>query len=133
MHLTGGCLCGAIAYEAIYEASAVVDYCHCRQCQLASGAPVLAWMQVPPRAFKLVRGTPKNFASSPAAMRWFCAHCGSPLYMTDAGDHSVGITLGSLDNPALVTPTVHGWDSERIPWFCIADTLPRYVQAPPYD
>jgi hypothetical protein len=133
MHLTGGCLCGAIRYEVLYEADAVVDYCHCRQCQLASGAPVIAWMQVPPAAFRVVRGSAAGYAWSPTAKRWFCAACGSPLYMTDADGRSVGVTLGSLDNPEAVPPTVHGWESERIGWFHVADELPRYEQAPPYD
>jgi hypothetical protein len=53
--------------------------------------------------------------------------------MTDAGGVSVGITLGTLDAPAAVRPTVHGWESERLPWFAVADGLPRFERAPPYD
>lgn len=133
MHLTGACLCGAVSYKFLRNHREVVDYCHCRQCQRASGAPVLAWIELEPAQFLITRGTPKAFASSAKATRWFCGDCGTPLYMTDAQGASVGVTLGSLDTPEAVRPTVHGWESERISWFCIDDGLPRYDKAPPYD
>jgi len=133
MRLSGGCLCGAVRYEAAPEAGDVADYCHCVQCRRAAGAPVVAWVQVAPDRFAVVQGAAKAFASSAAATRWFCGDCGSQLYMTDAAGVSVGITLGTLDTPAAVRPTVHGWESERLAWFAVADGLPRYEQAPPYD
>ena len=43
------------------------------------------------------------------------------------------MTLGTLDRPNAVRPTVHGWESERMEWFRTADSLPRYPKAPPYD
>ena len=133
MHLTGACFCGSIKYEIVHYASDMVDYCHCRQCRQASGAPVLAWVQVTPERFKLTSGVAKPFASSAHATRWFCPDCGSQLYMTDSQGVSVGVTLGTLDTPEAVRPTAHGWESERLGWFCVADGLPRYAQAPPYD
>jgi hypothetical protein len=133
MVLTGGCLCGAIRYEILTDGGDVVDYCHCRQCRNASGAPVLAWIQVPPAAFRLTAGQAKGFASSPGAKRWFCRDCGGQIYMTDIREKSVGVTLGTLDDGDLVRPTVHGWTSARLAWFETADDLPRYPEYPPYD
>ncbi len=133
MQLTGACLCNAIAYEFWCDGGEVADYCHCRQCQKASGAPVLAWIQVAPAHFHVTRGQAKAYKSSAHSTRWFCPDCGTPLYMTDNANRSVGITLGTLDNPNAVHPTVHGWDSERLTWFQTTDDLPRYPHAPPYD
>ncbi len=133
MQLTGGCLCGANRYEFTCAGDEVADYCHCRQCRAASGAPVVAWVQVPPAAFRVTQGSAASFASSARATRWFCGTCGSQIYVTDSAGRSVGVTLGTLDNPAAVLPTVHGWEAERIPWFATADALPRYRHAPPYD
>jgi hypothetical protein len=130
---TGKCLCGAVRYELTTDGAEVADYCHCRQCQAASGAPVVAWVQVAPRHFRVTQGAAKPFASSAAATRWFCPDCGSPLYMTDHEGRSVGVTLGTLDNPAAITPTVHGWTSATVPWLHILDSLPRYEESPPYD
>jgi hypothetical protein len=133
MHLTGACLCNSIAYEILHRMDDVVDYCHCQQCRRASGAPVVAWMQVAPARFRVTKGTAKPFASSAHSTRWFCPDCGAQIYMTDNAGASVGITLGTLDTPDSVRPTVHGWESERLKWFHIADGLPRYPKAPPYD
>ena len=131
--LEGGCLCGAVRYRATALDGDVADYCHCGQCRKASGAPVSAWIQVPPDRFTLTRGEPRAFHSSARGTRWFCGHCGGPLYMTDPENRSVGIALGSLDAPARVRPTVHGWFGARLPWLEIADGLPRFEADPPYD
>jgi hypothetical protein len=42
---TGGCLCGAIRYH-IAAPPVEALYCHCRICQRAHGAPVVAWLTV---------------------------------------------------------------------------------------
>jgi hypothetical protein len=133
MHYTGACLCGSITYEISHDMGDVVDYCHCRQCRQASGAPVVAWIQVAPERFRVTKGAAKAFASSVHAMRWFCPDCGAQLYMTDDQNRSVGVTLGTLDAPEAMRPTVHGWESERVVWLKLADDLPRYPKAPPYD
>jgi hypothetical protein len=133
MHLAGACLCGAIAYEISAQPGDVADYCHCAQCRRASGAPVVAWVQVSPDRFRVTAGQARAFASSTHSTRWFCGACGSHLYMTDAIGRSIGVTLATLDKPGAVLPTVHGWESERIPWFEVKDRLPRYSKSPPYD
>jgi len=133
MKLQGACLCDSIHYEISPEPGDVADYCHCAQCRRATGAPVLAWVQVAPARFRLTKGTAKSFASSPHSTRWFCPDCGAQLYMSDAANTSIGVALGTLNTPEALHPTVHGWDSERISWFQTVDTLPRYPKAPPYD
>ncbi len=92
-----------------------------------------AWVQVPPRRFHVIQGQATGFASSSHSTRWFCAACGSQLYMTDDADRSVGVTLGSLDDAQAVRPTVHGWAGARLAWLEIADDLPRHLESPPYD
>ena len=133
MKLEGGCLCGAVRYRVEALASDVADYCHCSQCRKASGAPVVAWIQVPPDRFAVTKGEARAFRSSARAQRWFCGECGGQVYMTDDEGRSVGVTLGSLDDPSAVKPTVHGWASAQISWLCLTDDLPRYEREPPYD
>ena len=132
MELEGGCLCGAIRYK-IDATDATVDLCHCRMCRKAGGAPVVAWAQVPPTQFRVTEGEPKTYQSSKIASRHFCPACGSQVYMSDPGGQSVGITLGTLDDPEALRPTAHGYDSERLSWLHLDDDLPRYPKAPPYD
>jgi hypothetical protein len=132
MDLEGGCLCGAVRYR-IDATGGIVDYCHCRTCQRAAGAPVVAWVQVAPDRFALTSGKAAHFASSPECDRHFCPHCGSQIFMTDHVGRSVGVTVASLDAPEQIVPKSHGWTASQIPWLVIDDDLPRHRQTPPHD
>ena len=131
MNLTGGCLCGAITYRLDFKPGDVADMCFCRECRKASGAAALPWVQVPPSRFTVTRGAAKGYASSPGAARWFCPDCGTPLYMTDAQGRSVGVTLGTLDDPDTIRPTTQGWVCERVSWQRLDETLPVFEKPPP--
>lgn len=132
MHLTGHCLCGALTYR-FDPTDAVVDYCHCKMCQRWSGAPVTAWAQVPLVQFEQLGGAAKAFQSSPRGIRHFCANCGSPTFMTAPGGTTIGIMLGTVDDPSSFRPTGHGWNRDRIAWLKIDDDLPCWAEDPPHD
>jgi len=131
--MEGGCLCGGVRYAIDLEEDDLADYCHCRECRRASGAPVVAWVQVSSARFQVTRGKPHSFASSPAARRSFCPSCGSQLFMIDEKQQSVGVPIASLDEPDGVRPRLHGWFGERIGWFDTKDELLRFPRHPPYD
>jgi hypothetical protein len=128
----GGCLCGAIRYR-LTLVNATTDYCHCDMCRRWSGAPVSAWTQVPVEQFQVIKGNAASFRSSDIASRHFCRDCGSPLYMTDVAQRSVGIMLGTLDDANAVAPNGHGWASKQLSWLALSDHLPRWPENPPYD
>lgn len=130
--LTGGCLCGEIRYR-IMPLAADIDYCHCEMCRRWSGAPVSAWAQVPVSQFRLTRGTATPYVSSKIGIRYFCPTCGASVFMTDQDGTSVGIMLGTLDDPAALRPTSHGWWSAHLPWLKLDDGLRHWPQDPPYD
>ena len=41
----------------------------------------------------------------------------------------VQVSLGSLDEPERVRPDDHVWTQDQLPWFEIADQLPRFEQS----
>lgn len=97
--ITGGCLCGRIHYRIELPPRLVV-HCHCRLCQLASGALFLTWATFDASAFHLTAGGPVVNESSATGRRHFCADCGTPLMMTVEGDlDQIDVTLASLDEP----------------------------------
>ena len=97
--LTGGCLCGEVRYR-ITAAPVEALYCHCRMCQRAHGAPVIAWLTVPLDAFAVTKGDPVAYRSSAKAFRHFCGSCGTPLTWREADNpRLVDISIASLDNP----------------------------------
>jgi hypothetical protein len=124
--LTGGCLCGQVRYR-ITAAPVEALYCHCRMCQRAHGAPVVAWLTVPLAAFTVTAGEPAAYRSSEKAFRHFCGNCGTPLTWREAvNPRLVDVSIVTLDDPEPVEPLLHLWTESQIGWCEIADHLPRY-------
>ena len=128
---SGRCLCGAITYEASGDPIAVA-FCHCSMCRRAAGAPVVAWAMFPLEAFALKSGAPAVNASSPGVERCFCGRCGTQLtWAAEFLPGLVDVTVASFDDPASLPPSMHIWDTARLPWLATADSLPRHPEIPP--
>jgi hypothetical protein len=126
----GGCLCGAIRYEVdLPEFDS--GYCHCSICRRSSGAPVIAWANVEPSSFRVIKGTPKRYRSSPTGERAFCPDCGSQLFFvpSDPSRH-LSFMLATLDDPTAILARLHIHSRDRLPWFDTLDDLPRYHDEP---
>lgn len=119
---TGGCQCGAVRY-ALSAVPGSVTLCHCRMCQKASGGPFMAFAAIPLERIEWTSGLPKTFRSSSYAERGFCEACGTPLTYQHEGGW-LGITLCSLDNPALLPPRRQFGIEARLPWIQTLDALP---------
>jgi hypothetical protein len=126
MTWTGGCLCGAIRYQAEADSMRTV-ICHCTICRRVSGAPMMCFVHFPAEAFRWLSGAPKRYRSSANAERGFCPLCGSTLTMHESilGDR-VQVALGSLDTPERARPDDHVWTRQQLPWLRIEDDLPRF-------
>jgi hypothetical protein len=126
MGLQGGCMCGAVRYDASGEPFDVT-LCHCVDCRRASGAPALAWFSVRRDALRWIRGRPARNPSSPGVERLFCGRCGTQLaWQGVASPDEIGVTIGSLDDPNAVAPADHMFASQQVRWLHLADHLPRY-------
>jgi hypothetical protein len=122
----GGCACGSIRYRGENRPDHET-YCHCTICRKVSGAPVVAWITFPEGNFRFTRGQPERYDSSDWAYREFCSRCGTQLTFHDKRDPGrVDVTTSSLDDPGTFPPKDHIWVRSRIPWFEVADALPRY-------
>ena len=122
----GGCLCGAVRYQ-LSGAPVDAGYCHCRTCQRASGAPIVAWVTYPISAFALVRGAMRRYQSTAAAERHFCPCCGSQLtFRRLEVQGQIDITVATLDEPQHLPPAYHIWTRSQIPWLRVNDDLPRH-------
>jgi hypothetical protein len=74
----------------------------------------------------------KVYASSPGVSRTFCGECGTPLsYEAEwAGQTVVGLYISTLDHPEKFPAEKHVFETDRISWFDVADSLPRYLKLP---
>jgi hypothetical protein len=124
--LTGGCFCKFIRYRIdaspFHEAN-----CHCTICRRTSGAPFVTWFSVPSRAFTLMSGEPTAFSSSDHGTRTFCPRCGTPLTFSSRKTmDEIDVTVGSLDEPAMVPPKIDIFVSSKLPWVVRDDDLPSF-------
>src|SRR5438270_13238788 len=95
---TGGCACGAIRYECKAE-PIVMFYCHCRDCQQASGGPYAPVVYLPAKPLKTTKGSP-HYYNTKSEMgghnkRGSCPDWGSRL-LGGAGDEGQGLPAPSL-------------------------------------
>ncbi len=105
---TGGCLCGAVRFEAEGEPIRV-GLCHCADCRKESGSNYQTFGVWPTSQFSSI-GTVHTYRG-----RGFCPTCGSRLF--DRGGEETEIRIGSLDEaPNGLEPTYELWVKRREPW-----------------
>ena len=117
----GGCLCGAVRYEAQWP-PLMVATCSCKNCQKQAGS-ALSIIAVLPRDGLKVDGELTTFTdhaeSGNVVFRKFCPRCGSPV-ITDtpaAADQGIiFIKAGTLDEAADLAPTTHDWTCSAQEW-----------------
>ena len=112
----GGCLCGAIRFEALAPARAP-HMCSCSMCQRHSGALTTAWVEFPKDAVSWTGdiGAPETYRSSDISSRAFCPRCGSSIGAIDDAP-VIALLLGVFDAPdhEALKPTAHSF-ADRCP------------------
>ena len=125
MPITGGCMCGAIRYEAT-EPPHRVGYRHCRKCQKWTGNLFYSLAIFRSAVFRITQGEPRFYNTSDWVERGFCANCGTQVCDRQVkGSDLVGAAIGSLDHPEDWPPDAHWGVESQIPWLNIDDDLPR--------
>jgi hypothetical protein len=127
--LEGGCLCGAVRFEA-RGAPENVAICHCRACQMATGGPFFA-RALYSQSQVTVSGETGRYASSPDLWRVGCRSCGAPLFGARQDGGCIGIALAAFDDQTALKPTHHFFVESTAPWVRISDDLPQYQQWAP--
>ena len=126
--LTGGCMCGAIRYR-LKSDPFDCGWCHCRTCQLSSGAPAMVFASVPEGDFEWTKGVDKvrRVTSSSFGHRVFCSECGTPLFMRlNHQPETIDFSVAALDDTDVIAPAFHIFWGSRIGWFDPGDDLPRH-------
>ena len=127
----GGCRCGAIRYEVSGEA-AHHALCHCRDCQMGSGAPMVAWLAVQADNFRVTQGEAVAFNGSGASIRHFCGNCGTPLYFINEEQLPglVDVQSVTLDDPDAFAPGAQIQTAESRSWMADLSDMPRFARYP---
>jgi hypothetical protein len=121
---TGGCLCGAVRYEAHGEPQSQ-GYCFCRDCHKASGSGFIPFLSFPADSVRFAGELQQSVVKSARgedAVRNRCATCGSLIFGGRVGTAEFHtLYAGSLDDPSLFRPTMAIFARDK----------PQWVQVPP--
>jgi hypothetical protein len=130
---TGGCLCGALRYEALGE-PLNMGHCYCGDCRKASGSGFIPFMGFAASAVRFSGPTLQYRSRSirgTEAVRNFCPVCGSLVFGGEVGlDDQHTVYAGSLDEPARFKPSIAIFGRDRPAWaelppgLTVFDTMP---------
>ncbi|QXQ05246.1 GFA family protein [Sphingosinicellaceae bacterium] len=130
---TGGCLCGALRYEARGE-PIYTGYCYCADCRKASGSGFIGFMGFSASAVTFT-GSTLQFGSlgrsGGPAVRNSCPTCGSLVFGGIVGkDASHTIYAGSLDDPSEFVPEIAIFTEGRPEWAMLPPGLQAFPGMP---
>jgi hypothetical protein len=131
--MTGGCLCGALRWEADGEPT-LAGHCYCGDCRKASGSGFIPFMKFASTSVRITGTTRQGrspAASGNEAVRNFCASCGSLVFGGQLGiarHHT--IYAGTLDDPSLFRPTVAVFTRGRPSWAVVPPGLEQFEGMP---
>ena len=121
---TGGCLCGAVRYEAAGEPAFKLA-CHCRDCQKQNGTSFSVTAVYPEDAVtyegELTTYVGKSDGGNDV-LRLFCGTCGSPIFSKPS--MFKGLTMvkaGTLDDAENFVPQTHAWTRSKHKWIDLGD------------
>ncbi|HEY0104717.1 MAG TPA: GFA family protein [Rhizomicrobium sp.] len=116
---TGGCLCGALRYEA-QGAPPFAGYCFCTDCRKASGSGFIPFMGFAATAISFTGQAVQHrlkHADGREAVRNFCAACGGLVFGGVVGQDAMHtVYAGTLDDPTRFKPVMAIFNRDRPEW-----------------
>lgn len=131
--VTGGCLCGAVRYEARGD-PIYTGHCYCADCRKASGSGFIPFMGYASSAVTFSGETlmfTTRAANGGNAVRNSCPICGGLVFGGIVGTDEVHtIYAGSLDDPSLFHPAIAIFTRGAPDWAGIPAELTAFEGAP---
>ena len=122
----GRCLCGAVSYEASGPMN-WTGHCHCESCRRNCSAPMTTFFAFENDRWRWTGAEPAVYPSSPAARRYFCSVCGTPMaYTHEKFPTETHFYAASLEDPSAFEPAQHFHYDERLPWLHLSDDLKKH-------
>jgi len=131
--ITGGCLCGALRYEANAE-PLYAGFCCCGDCRKSSGSGYIGFLGFAPGTLAFTGETSMHSlpqSDGRVSQRNFCPECGGLVFGGEIGNprgHTV--YAGSLDDPARFKPTMAIFLSQKADWVALPEGLTLFERMP---
>ena len=136
--LTGGCLCGTVAFE-VEGVLTPVEVCHCSRCRKAFGTGLAATVYARLYGFRWVRGTEavKVYEAPlierpPQYRHVWCDRCGSPLPIYREEFGFVEIPVGALSDGMNSTLAYEIFAEQRLQWVSALGCVRQFDKAAPH-
>ena len=133
MHITGGCHCGKITYQAEIDPE-TVGLCHCTDCQILSGSAFRSSVPVTKADFKLT-GQPKIYVktaeSGAKRAKAFCPDCGTHVYAAAPVDPQLfNIRTGTVNQRSQLKPKRQIWCDSAQSWAMDLNAIAKVARQP---
>jgi len=129
--VTGGCLCGAVAFQYTGTPKILMN-CHCSRCRKVKGAAHATNTFVPAEQLTWIQGEDNisNYSHEPAERfgNAFCKTCGSSV--PRSGGPMYNVPVGSLNQAPGLEAKGHIFVGSKAPWFDIEDEKPQWDEMP---
>ena len=128
--LQGWCACGAVRYR-LGSAPMFVHCCHCRDCQRQTGSAFVINALIETDRIALLSGDPEPIPVPTESGRphviYRCRTCRTALWSDYGGRPALRfVRVGTLDDPAALSPDVHIYTRSRLPWVELPKTVPAF-------
>jgi hypothetical protein len=131
--ITGGCLCGALRYEATGEPD-YSGYSCCSDCRKATGSGFIGFMGFPAGAISFTGESQMHTlkqSDGRLSQRNFCPNCGGLVFGGVVGvskEHTV--YAGSLDDPSRFQPTIAIFTRDKPDWVVLPAGITLFERMP---
>ena len=128
--LEGGCACAAVRYR-LTSRPMFVHCCHCRDCQRQTGSAFVLNALIETDQVTLLSGNPEPVAVPTDSGRpheiYRCAACRVAVWSVYGTSRKLlFVRVGTLDDPATLTPDVHIYIRSKLPWLALPEATPSF-------
>lgn len=129
----GRCACGEVRFR-LTSRPMFVHACHCTECQRLSGGAFAVNAMIESDRVELLAGEPEpapviGTSGKPQAI-FRCPDCRVALWShyPGAGRKVRFVRVGTLDEPARLTPDIHIFTSTKLPWLPLPEGVPAVAE-----
>ena len=129
-NLEGGCACATLRYRLASQPM-FVHCCHCRDCQRQTGSAFVLNALIESDRVTLLSGNPEpvpvpTASGRPQAINR-CPLCRVAVWSVYGGvQQLLFVRVGTLDDPAALTPSVHIYVRSKLPWVVLPEGIPSF-------
>lgn len=122
------CQCGK-SWVDIHSDEHVSINCHCGMCRAGSGAAFTTWVMIKVDQVDIGsrHGDLSIYKVSENLKRYFCAHCGTPVFVLDKRfPDYVAFCAGTLKEIEVKPPEGEYFYDDKASWYCAESNTQKY-------